>query len=213
MTFPSLSASFLFLAFVFVTHAFDLSIIQMQQGTCPYTVVVMTSCLSPESTRDQISIVFGDADGNKVYAPKLGGSVRGAGGLGKCSTNTFQVRGQCLNDPICSLYINRNGPDGWVPESIEIYSEGSKSVKFDFSKSVPQINTWYGHNNCNTTGRPSSPDLPPPQFPPEFPPETPAIPPPPPPRPSAAARLGDGESVFLAFVIATAIAAMVRWTY
>ncbi|XP_023636947.1 embryo-specific protein ATS3 [Capsella rubella] len=212
MTFSSLSASFLFFAFIFVTHAFDLSIIQMQQGTCPYTVVVMTSCLSPETTRDQISIVFGDADGNKVYAPRLGGSVKGSGGLGKCSTNTFQVRGQCLNNPICSLFINRNGPDGWVPESIEIYAQGSKSVKFDFSKSVPK-NTWYGHNNCNTTGQPSSPGLPPPEFPPEFPPETPSIPPPTPPRPSAAAyRRGDGESVFLAFAIAaaTAIAALVR---
>ena len=36
-------------------------------------------------------------------------------------------------------------------ESIEIYSEGSKSVKFDFSKSVPQLNTWYGHNNWQQT--------------------------------------------------------------
>ncbi|ESQ40652.1 hypothetical protein EUTSA_v10015930mg [Eutrema salsugineum] len=177
----------------------------MEAGTCPYTVVVMTSCLSPQSTRDQISIAFGDADGNQVQAPRLGGSVRGTGSLGKCSTDTFQVKGQCLTNPICSLYINRDGPDGWVPESIEIYSEGSKSVKFDLSKTVPQ-NTWYGQNNCNTTGgRPSAPELPPP--------ETPAIPPPSPPRPSpprpsaASGRSGDGVSAFLAFAIA---AAMVR---
>ncbi|KAL1196847.1 Embryo-specific protein ATS3 [Cardamine amara subsp. amara] len=202
MMFPSLSFFFFFFAFIFVTHAFDLRLIQMEQRTCPYTVVVMTSCLSPEYTSDHISIVFGDADGNKVYATQLGGSVRGSGKLGKCSTDTFQVKGQCLNNPICSLYINRTGPDGWIPESIEIYSEGSKSVKFDFTKSVLH-ETLYGHDNCNTTGPPSSPDLPPP----EFPPETPAFPPPPPPhRHSAASKRGDGESVFLGFVIATAIA-------
>ncbi|CAH2073741.1 unnamed protein product [Thlaspi arvense] len=200
MTLSSLSFSFVFVAFIFATHAFDLSLIQMEAGICPYTVVVMTSCLSPKSTRDQISVVFGDAEGNQVHAPRLGGSVRGTGSLGKCSTDTFQVKGQCLINPVCSLYIYRDGPDGWVPESVEIYAEGSKSVKFDFSKSVPQ-NTWYGQNNCNTTGRPPSPELPPP--------ETPAFPPPSPPRPSAASGR---ESVFLAFAIVTAaaIAAMVR---
>ncbi|CAN7069146.1 unnamed protein product [Brassica rapa subsp. trilocularis] len=205
MTLPS---CFLFLSFIFVTHAFDLSLIQMETGTCPYTVVVMTSCLSPESTRDQISITFGDADGNQVHAERLGGSVKGTGSLGKCSTDTFQVRGQCLTSPVCSLSIKRDGPDGWVPESIEIYAQGSKSVKFDFSKSVPK-NTWYGQDHCNTTGPPSSPGLPPPAFPPE----TPKLPPPPHPRPSAASRGGgDGESAFLAFAIATAVAfaAMVR---
>ncbi|KFK25113.1 hypothetical protein AALP_AA8G067500 [Arabis alpina] len=204
MAFPSLSSSVLFFNFIFVTHAFDLNIIQMQQGICPYTVVVKTSCVSPPTTSDQISVAFGDADGNQVYAQRLGGPVRGTGVLGKCSTDTFQVKGQCLNSPICSLYINRNGVDGWVPESIEIFSETSKSIKFDFSKTVPQ-NTWYGNNHCNTTTRPSTPELPPP----EFPPEKPAIPPP---RPSAASGRGDGESAFVAFAIATtvAIVAMVR---
>ncbi|KAF8115588.1 hypothetical protein N665_0025s0056 [Sinapis alba] len=201
----ALPSCFLFFSLIFVTHAFDLSLIQMEAGTCPYTVVVMTSCLSPESTRDQISITFGDADGNQVHAERLGGSVKGTGSLGKCSTDTFQVRGQCLSSPVCSLYINGNGPDGWVPESIEIYAEGSKSVKFDFSKTVPK-NTWYGQNNCNTTtGPPLSPKLPPP--------EKPVLPPPPHPRPSAASRGGgDVEKAFLAFVIATAVvfAAMVR---
>ncbi|CAN6874429.1 unnamed protein product [Brassica oleracea] len=210
MKLPSLfSSCFLVLALIIsATHAFDLSLIQMEAGTCPYTVVVMTSCLSPESTRDQISITFGDADGNQVHAERLGGSVKGTGSLGKCSTDTFQVRGQCLTSPVCSLSINRDGPDGWVPESIEIYAQGSKSVKFDFSKSVSK-NTWYGQNHCNTTGPPSSPGL----LPPEFPPETPKLPPPPHPRPSAASRGGgDGESAFLAFAIATAVAfaAMVR---
>ncbi|KAJ0266205.1 Embryo-specific protein ATS3 [Hirschfeldia incana] len=202
----TLSSWFLFLSLILVTHAFDLSLIQMEAGTCPYTVVVMTSCLSPESTRDQISITFGDADGNQVHAERLGGSVKGTGSLGKCSTDTFQVQGQCLTGPVCSLYINRNGPDGWIPESVEIYAEGSKSVKFDLSKSAPK-NTWYGQNHCNTTGPPSSPGLPPP----EFPPETPKLPPPPHPRPSASSRgSGDGERAFLAFTIAVAFAAMVR---
>ncbi|CAN8298543.1 unnamed protein product [Cochlearia groenlandica] len=197
MALPSLSSYFLFFAFIFVTHAFDLSIIQMEAETCPYTVVVMTSCLSPKSTRDQISLTFGDADGNKVKTPKLGGSVRGPADLGQCSTDTFQVKGQCLVNPICSLYISQSGLDGWVPESIEIYSEGSKSVKFDFSKSGGALlNAMYGQNNCNATTVPPSP---------------PAIPPPSPTKPRPSVASGLGESVFLAFAaIAIAFAVIVR---
>lgn len=34
--------------------------------SCPYTLIISTSCFSPEHTGDQISISFGDAHGNQV---------------------------------------------------------------------------------------------------------------------------------------------------
>lgn len=151
----------------------------------------------------------------KVVAPRLDESLSGGGGFEKCSSDTFQVKGQCLN-PICSVYIYRSGPDGWIPETVEIYEEGTKSVKFNFNKNVPE-NIWYGHNKCNNTGLPPpspdfppfSPTVPPPQ-PPYFPPVTPSIPPPPlTPAPSAASS-GRGESLVVAFAaIVFAFAAVV----
>lgn len=151
-----------------------------------------------------------------MIAPRLDEPLTGGGGFEKCSSDTFQVNGQCL-DTICSLYIYRSGLDGWIPETVEIYEEGSKSVKFDFNKNVPD-NTWYGHNYCNNTDLPPpspgfppfSPTVPPPH-PPHFPPPKPSIPPPPPHAPpSAASGLGGGESLVVASAaILIALAAVV----
>ncbi|ESQ31707.1 hypothetical protein EUTSA_v10004875mg [Eutrema salsugineum] len=175
------------------------SVLHDEEESCPYTVIVTTSCLSPDWSRDQITVALADANGNKVIAPRLDEPLSEGGGFEKCSSDTFQVKGQCLNT-ICSVYIYRSGPDGWIPETVEVFEEGSKSVKFDFNKNIPE-NTWYGHNNCNNTGLPPpTPDFPPfspsvpPPTPPYFPPHTPSIPPPrPPPPPSAASRRGGGR--------------------
>ncbi|KAJ0238193.1 hypothetical protein HA466_0242970 [Hirschfeldia incana] len=190
------------------------SVVHDEEESCPYTVLVTTSCFSPDLSRDQITLALGDANGDKVFAPRLDEPLSGGGGFEKCSSDTFQVKGQCL-DAICSLYIYRSGTDGWIPETVEIYEEGSKSVKFDFNKTVPE-NTWYGHNYCNSVPPPSprfppfSPTVPPPH-PPHFPPDKPSIPPPPPHAPpSAASGRGGGESlVVAAAAILIALAAMV----
>ncbi|CAE6254438.1 unnamed protein product [Arabidopsis arenosa] len=182
-----------------------------EEESCPYTVIVTTSCFSPDWSRDQITIALGDANGNKVVAPRLDEPLSGGGGFEKCSSDTFQVKGECLNT-ICSVYIYRSGTDGWIPETVEIYKEGSKSVKFDFNKNVPE-NIWYGNNRCNNTDLPPpSPDFPPfspsvpPPSPPYFPPEPPSIPPPPPSPPSAASGRGSGQSLVVAFAAAVVFA-------
>ncbi|CAA7035093.1 unnamed protein product [Microthlaspi erraticum] len=192
------------------------SILHDDEETCPYTVIVTTSCFSPDWSRDQITISLGDADGNQVVAPRLEEPLSGRGGFKKCSSDTFQVKGQCLKT-ICSVYIYHTGPDGWIPETVEIYQEGSKSVKFDFNKNVPE-NIWYGHNKCNNTGLPPpSPDHPPfsptvpppPYFPPHTPSPPPRPPPPPPAAPSAASGRGGVESLVAFAATAFAFAAVV----
>lgn len=37
-----------------------------EEESCPYTVIVTTSCFSPDWSRDQITIALGDSDGNQV---------------------------------------------------------------------------------------------------------------------------------------------------
>ncbi|CAH2043887.1 unnamed protein product [Thlaspi arvense] len=221
MEFFTLSSVLLLLFFSFTNPILSLSdepfisSVLHDEESCPYTVIVTTSCLSPDWSRDQITVALGDANGNKVVAPRLDEPLTGGGGFEKCSSDTFQVKGQCL-DTICSVYIYRSGPDGWIPESIEIYKEGSKSAKFDFNRNVPE-NIWYGHNLCNNTDLPPpSPDFPPfsptvpPPSPPYFPPDTPSIPPPRPPPPPPSAAVAIGESLIVAFAaIVFAFAAMV----
>ncbi|XP_010483918.1 PREDICTED: chitin-binding lectin 1-like [Camelina sativa] len=220
MDFFSLSLIFLLLVLCFNNPVLSLtddqplisSLKLHEKESCPYTVIVTTSCLSPDWSKDQITIALSDANGNQVVAPRLNEPLSGGrGGFEKCSSDTFQIKGECLNT-ICSVYIYRSGLDGWIPETVEIFKEGSKSVKFDFNENVPE-NIWSGNNNCNNTSlSPSSPYIPPlsPTVPPpSFPPEPPFIPPPPP-RPSAAFGRRGGACLVVAFAaIAFAFAAVV----
>ncbi|KDP22370.1 hypothetical protein JCGZ_26201 [Jatropha curcas] len=125
--------------------SFNLSLIQ-NVGSCSYRVIVSTSCSSPKYTRDQISLSFGDAYGNQIYAPRLDDPSSNT--FERCSSDTFQISGPCAYQ-ICYVYLYRTGPDGWKPESVKIYGYNSNPVRFDYNTFIPS-NTWYGFNLCQS---------------------------------------------------------------
>ncbi|KAI3920575.1 hypothetical protein MKX01_039200 [Papaver californicum] len=112
---------------------------------CSYTVAIKTSC-STKFTRDQISLSFGDANGNQVYAPRLDDPKSRT--FERCSTDTFHLSGPCT-DRICHLYLYRAGSDGWKPENVKIYAPNSRIFTFNFNVFVP-YGVWYGFNYCNS---------------------------------------------------------------
>ncbi|XP_007216736.2 embryo-specific protein ATS3A [Prunus persica] len=114
-------------------------------GSCSYTVSIKTSCSSPRYTRDQISIAFGDAYGNQVYAPRIDDPSSRA--FESCSTDTFQISGPCAYQ-ICYVYLYRNGYDGWKTQTVTIYGHYTKSVTFYYNSFIPN-GIWYGFNHCN----------------------------------------------------------------
>ncbi|KAH0842042.1 LOW QUALITY PROTEIN: hypothetical protein HID58_092167, partial [Brassica napus] len=109
-----------------------------EEESCPYTVIVTTSW-------DQITFALGDADGNKVVARRLDEPLTGGGGFEKCSSDTFQVK--VSRHHLLSLHLSFRSRRLDPRDSRDLRG-GSKSVKFDFNKNVPD-NTWYGHNYCN----------------------------------------------------------------
>ncbi|XP_051148015.1 embryo-specific protein ATS3B-like [Andrographis paniculata] len=111
---------------------------------CSFTVIVRTSCSSPRSTSDRISLSFGDAYGNQVYVPRLDNPRAHA--FERCSTDTFQIYGPCTNQ-ICYLYPYRAGNDGWMPSDVTVYGHDSKAVTFYYNVKMPR-DKWYGFNNC-----------------------------------------------------------------
>ncbi|CAK7345512.1 unnamed protein product [Dovyalis caffra] len=112
--------------------------------SCPYTLVIKTSCSSKTYTRDKISLAFGDSYGNEVYIKRLDDPSSGT--FERCSTDTFQINGPCVYD-VCYLYMLRTGSDGWKPESVKIYGPYTKTVKFNYNKFLPN-GVWYGINVC-----------------------------------------------------------------
>ncbi|KAL0692178.1 hypothetical protein Bca4012_059358 [Brassica carinata] len=127
-------------------ESFNVSLIQKLRTSCSYTVIISTSCSSSRYTRDQISVAFGDAYGNQIYAPRLDDPSTKT--FEQCSSDTFEINGPCTYQ-ICYVYLYRSGPDGWIPESVKIFSHGSKAVTFPYNTLVPE-SIWYGFNYCNS---------------------------------------------------------------
>ncbi|XP_062153644.1 embryo-specific protein ATS3B-like [Alnus glutinosa] len=123
--------------------SFNVSYLQ-SSTSCSYTVVVTTSCSSTRYTRDQISIAFGDAYGNQIYAPRLDDPSTRA--FERCSSDTFQIYGPCAYQ-ICYVYLYRTGPDGWKPETVKIYGYNTRAVTFTYNTFIPS-DLWYGFNLC-----------------------------------------------------------------
>ncbi|XAR53267.1 hypothetical protein NMG60_11021747 [Bertholletia excelsa] len=111
---------------------------------CSYTLTIKTSCSSTSYTRDKVSLAFGDAYGNEVYAPRLDDPSSRT--FERCSTDTFQIKGPCTYE-ICYLYLLRTGSDGWKPESVKIYGPNTRAITFYYNTFLPN-GVWYGFNHC-----------------------------------------------------------------
>ncbi|KAL3535860.1 hypothetical protein ACH5RR_004321 [Cinchona calisaya] len=114
--------------------------------SCSYSVTMKTSCSSSSDTRDKVSLAFGDASGNEVYAPRL--DEPSSGTFDRCSTDTFKIRGPCVYD-ICYLYLLRVGSDGWKPQTVRVYGgPDGRTLTFNFNTFLPD-GVWYGFDHCN----------------------------------------------------------------
>ncbi|KAL6321305.1 hypothetical protein AAG906_016339 [Vitis piasezkii] len=118
-------------------------------GSCSFTVVIKTSCSSVSFTRDQISLAFGDAYGNQVYAPRIDDPSTRT--FERCSTDTFQINGPCTYQ-VCHVALYRSGMDGWKPESVKIYGYNSSPVTFYYNAFVPS-GVWFGFDYCGRAGQ------------------------------------------------------------
>ena len=124
--------------------------------TCSYTVRIKTSCSSPSRTSDAISVAFGDAYRNEVYAAGLAGSSSSSRAFERCSTDTFRIGGPC-GYGVCYLYLRRAGRVGWTPEWVRVYEPTSDTPStFYYGDPLPD-SVWYGFNRCPNRAAASSP--------------------------------------------------------
>ncbi|XP_047341678.1 embryo-specific protein ATS3A-like [Impatiens glandulifera] len=124
---------------------FQINSTQDNAASCSYTVTIKTSCSSPKYTRDQISLSFGDAYGYQVYAPRIDDPSTRA--FERCSVDTYQVSGPCVYS-VCYLYLYRTGQDGWLPETVQVYSSYTGYTTFKYNTYIPN-GVWYGYNYCH----------------------------------------------------------------
>lgn len=115
---------------------------------CTYTVQIKTSCASPRSSADAVSLAFGDAYRNEVYAA----TVTPRRGFERCATDTFRVAGPC-GYGVCYLYMRRSGrAAGWTPEWVRVYEPASGAPStFYYGDPLPD-GVWYGFDRCVKAG-------------------------------------------------------------
>ncbi|XP_004148153.1 embryo-specific protein ATS3A [Cucumis sativus] len=144
------------------TASKSLSIAYIREaGDCNYRVNITTSCSSPFYISSEIGVLFGDAQGNQIYEPKL--EVESGNAFRKCRKDIFELIGPCI-DQICFFYLYKNGSDNWIPETVEISSPDIDTVKYTYNSSIPN-DTWYGFEDCQYFPSPSPPPPPPPSVP------------------------------------------------
>nr|UUZ33065.1 nodule-specific PLAT/LH2 domain protein [Medicago truncatula f. tricycla] len=109
---------------------------------CKYLITIKTSCNSPAYTTDQISLLFGDDLGSKLYVKRLDDP----GAFKKCTTVSFDVMGECTSQ-ICELYLFRKGRDGWKPETVVVYDYNYPPVIFNYNVCLTK-GRGIGYNYC-----------------------------------------------------------------
>jgi hypothetical protein len=120
----------------------------LARRACTYTVQIKTSCSSPRSSADAVSLAFGDAYRNEVYAARLTPRY----GFERCATDTFRVSGPC-GYGVCYLYLRRSGRAGWTPEWVRVYEPTTSSTPSTFYYGDPLPDgVWYGFDRCVAAG-------------------------------------------------------------
>ncbi|KAB2073719.1 hypothetical protein ES319_A07G103100v1 [Gossypium barbadense] len=132
---------------------------------CSYTVTIQTTCTKGADTSDHVSLRFGDEKSNDMIVHHLNSKhVRQVDPLQPlvlddnprkpfqaCLVDEFQVTGQCMESPICYLYLKLSGSDDWRPgfAQVEALEESSLSSKsFYFRRYLPR-NVWHGSDLCS----------------------------------------------------------------
>ncbi|EXB53234.1 hypothetical protein L484_007177 [Morus notabilis] len=132
---------------------------------CAYTVTIETTCAKGAETSNHISLRFGDTNSNDVLVKHLNSKhVRKLDPLEPevlddvprkpfqaCTVDQFQVKGQCVDSPVCYLYLKLAGSDDWRPGLAQVrVLEGSNlsSNFFYFRRYLPR-NVWHGLDVCD----------------------------------------------------------------
>lgn len=136
------------------------------QSNCTYAVTIETSCTKGAETSDHVSLRFGDVKSNDILVRHLNSKhVRWVDPLEPqvlddvprkpfqaCMVDQFQVTGQCVESPICYLYLKLAGKDDWRPgfAQVQVLEEPHlSSDSFYFRRYLPR-DAWYGSDVCDT---------------------------------------------------------------
>ncbi|KAL7173558.1 hypothetical protein ACSBR2_032926 [Camellia fascicularis] len=133
---------------------------------CTYAVTIET-CTKGAETSNNVSLRFGDTNSNDILVKHLNSKhVRWLDPLEPqflddvqrkpfqaCMVNQFQITAQCVESPICYLYLKLTGDDDWQPGFAQVrVLEGNSHLSsnyFYFCQYLPPRHVWHGLDLCD----------------------------------------------------------------
>ncbi|XAR59042.1 hypothetical protein NMG60_11014669 [Bertholletia excelsa] len=133
---------------------------------CAYAVTIETTCTRGAETSNNVSLRFGDTNSNDILVKNLNSKrVRWVDPLDPevlddlprkpfqaCMVDQFQVTGQCVESPVCYLYLRLAGNDDWRPgfARVRVLGESGSHLSSDFfyfRRYLPR-HVWHGSDLC-----------------------------------------------------------------
>ncbi|XP_052187244.1 embryo-specific protein ATS3A-like [Diospyros lotus] len=159
----SSSLRVLLLVFAFIVAGGE-ALPPTQKENCTYVVTIETTCIEGAETSNRISLRFGDTKSNDITVKRLNSKhVRWVDPLAPdvlddvprkpfqaCMVDRFQVIDQCVESPICYLYLKLVGDDDWRPGFAQVQVEDGSHLSsryFYFCRYLPR-RVWHGSNMC-----------------------------------------------------------------
>ncbi|XP_042510963.1 embryo-specific protein ATS3A-like [Macadamia integrifolia] len=136
-----------------------------KENYCNYTVTIETTCTRGADTSNLVSLRFGDTKSNDIIVRRLNSKhVRRVDPLDPtvlddvprkpfqaCTVDQFQVRGLCVESPICYIYLKLRGSDDWRPGLARVHVLGAPHLSSDyyyFRRYLPR-HVWHGFDTCD----------------------------------------------------------------
>lgn len=127
-------------------------------------MTIQTTCTKGAETSANVSLRFGDTKSNDIIVQQLNSKhIRQVDPLQPlvlddiprkpfqaCLVDEFQVKGQCMESPICYLYLKLSGNDDWRPgfAKVEALEESHLSSEYFYFRRYMPRNVWHGSDLC-----------------------------------------------------------------
>ncbi|KAF2283367.1 hypothetical protein GH714_003570 [Hevea brasiliensis] len=126
---------------------------------------IETTCTKGAETSNHVRLRFGDSKSNDIVVHHLNNKhIRKLDPLQPevlddmprkpfqaCMVDQFQVTGQCVESPVCYLYLKLAGTDDWRPGFAQVRVLGRSHLSSDyfyFRRYLPR-HVWHGSDVCD----------------------------------------------------------------
>ncbi|KAJ9185019.1 hypothetical protein P3X46_004697 [Hevea brasiliensis] len=146
---------FTFCLFLLTLLARCESLPPQRKENCNYAITIETTCTKGAETSNHIRLRFGDSKSSDIVVHHLNNKhIRKLDPLKPfqaCMVDQFQVTGQCVESPVCYLYLKLAGIDDWRPgfHQVRVLERSHFSSDYFYFRWYLPRHVWHGFDVCD----------------------------------------------------------------